>query len=416
MLPNTHGFATNRVIAAARIGNLHGFNRHSIKHVLYAIDNEKNELHYPTQNKHIRGAKSAIQHFINKVSSQVSQYFIKISLKKCAALMLSLALLFSLPMQSGASSMETSPSSSYYLQNNPQQYSVSQRRQKEVISVQAQPFDSDYKLIKQRSTSHMKERKKQSVKQISMFVILSTLAASSFRASLRKKRVVRTVSPFGRIRNASPLGNGVSIMRVCMALEFDSNDTEENEIANALLHRLHLEEKELYNKKELLSQLNGGELLGGLKQKATADYLSAVASIFAKHYPYLTLATLDWMKIPFREEAVKIFKSGVEEEHTTFGKQQTNASEKSTRYILATILLAIKGDRTRIPLPMFGVVRKRDIAAQLPRIAKDAKVEDCLVASELITIPNVKTVSSSWDSSLTREDIMNTFPELVPLT
>jgi hypothetical protein len=32
---------------------------------------------------------------------------------------------------------------------------------------------------------------------------------------------VRNATPFGIIRNQSPLGNGVSVIRVCMALGFD---------------------------------------------------------------------------------------------------------------------------------------------------------------------------------------------------
>ena len=114
--------------------------------------------------------------------------------------------------------------------------------------------------------------------------MLATFAASTFRASLRKKRIVRNVSPFGRIRNASALGNGVSVIRVCMALGFDANNNDGDSTssddtgdANTLLNRLGLEDKELYTNIAMLAQqqtqLQGTDTYG-FRQKALGNYLS----------------------------------------------------------------------------------------------------------------------------------------------
>jgi len=123
------------------------------------------------------------------------------------------------------------------------------------------------------------------------------------------------------------------------------------------------------------------------------------------------------------EDAVKEFRRSAKEERVIFNKQTQKQQQlmKETApyqwgdvkqlpktYVLATILLAIKGDHTSVPLP-FGIIRQRDMARALSRIATDAKVDDssCLVGSELLLIPN--TVSGE-------EEILKSFPDLVPLT
>lgn len=148
----------------------------------------------------------------------------------------------------------------------------------------SQPYSTDtteYKYVQKRRSNKNAINKQHKVKQLSLFVILATLAASSYRASLRKKRIVRSASPFGRIRNASPLGNGVSVIRVCMALGLDvsTNGTivEDNKDAMSLLKRLDIEDKELYAKFAVLTQqqqqLQGFDTYG-LRQKALGEYLS----------------------------------------------------------------------------------------------------------------------------------------------
>lgn len=126
--------------------------------------------------------------------------------------------------------------------------------------------------------------------------------------------------------------------------------------------------------------------------------------------------SIDSVRVPFVEEAVKEFKRAAIEEQKIFNSQkqkqlaaaeQQSSPSTDTSYILATILLAIKGDHTTIPLP-FGITRQRDMARALARIATDAKVDDCLVGSEILWTPA--------GVSLTEKEILQTFPGLVPLT
>ena len=127
--------------------------------------------------------------------------------------------------------------------------------------------------------------KKRAVGGISMLILAATVAASTFRASRRQTKTVRNATPFGIIRNQSPLGNGVSVIRVRMALGFDDTASADDDDARSLLRRLHLEEKELYARTVILAsqsqqlqqqqqQLRGGMNAQSLRQRALVDYLS----------------------------------------------------------------------------------------------------------------------------------------------
>ena len=130
-----------------------------------------------------------------------------------------------------------------------------------------------------------------------MLILATTVAASTFRASRRETKTVRNATPFGIIRNQSPLGNGVSVIRVCMALGFDEDDCGNNQReddggdtaaaddddARSLLRRLHLEEKEINARTVILAsqsqqlqqqQLRRGMNAQSLRQRAHVDYLS----------------------------------------------------------------------------------------------------------------------------------------------
>lgn len=344
----------------------------------------------------------------------------------------------------------SSSSSSYYLQNNPQQ--ASQQQQRSEISIQTQSsqpyskYNSNSNTVRSRrqypeTTRFVKRNKSvtqaQKVKRTTLLIMLLTLTASSFRASLRKTKVVRNTSPFGIIRNVSPLGNGVSVIRVCMALKFDTemDNNDDKNSAKSLLNKLYLEEKELYTKISLLSQGDPSVQLNGayaFRQQALGNYLSNVASTFLQYTNCIQYGTMESIRVPFVEDAVKEFRQVAKEERQVFAnalkmQQQVGHDanskdylnpKKRSGYILATILLSIKGDRTGAPLP-FGILRKRDVAKALSRIATDAKVEDCLVGSEISWIPNVHNsiISGNDDDILLSEKVVTkAFPDLVPLT
>ena len=414
---------TNRVTSSRLISR----KLHSIHHILHAQASSTSNHNIHTRVKAAKIIPTIHQPILN-ILGKVTQC-IRYVCKICAPLLLSIAFLLSSTVQqsnasSSSSLMEAPPSSSYYLQNNPQ-YSVPKQQAEKVVSIQSKSNGSDYMMINKRTNSYVK--KKQSVKRISLLVLLVTFAASSFRASLRKQRIVRSVSPFGRIRNASALGNGVSVIRVCIALGFDdatNDDGDNGSSVDTLMRRLKMEENELHNKMILLSQLKAGGQLDAnrLKQKALGDYLSSVSSVFLQNNRYMRLGSLDSMRVPFVEEAARALREGVKEERSTFDKakqrmqKQSTKKENQSRFVLVTILLAIKGDHTPISLP-FGIIRRRDVTLQLSRIVEDVTDNsDCLVESEVMTIPDIKSATCDHIGSLTEEGILTAFPDLVPLT
>ena len=94
-------------------------------------------------------------------------------------------------------------------------------------------------------------------------------------------------------------------------------------------------------------------------------------------------------------------------------KKHEERQQPQNGYIIATILLSIKGDKTSVPLP-FGIIRQRDIARSLSRIVSDVKVDDCLVGAEIMWMPQ-----KNGDDDvvlLSEKDVLTSFPELVPLT
>ena len=81
------------------------------------------------------------------------------------------------------------------------------------------------------------------------------------------------------------------------------------------------------------------------------------------------------------------------------------------------MLVVIKGSRTSVTPPL-GVLRRRDVGVALSRIASDAKVDDCLLGCELVLLPDggARPAAAEAESPLTKEEVLKTFPDLVPLT
>lgn len=81
----------------------------------------------------------------------------------------------------------------------------------------------------------------------------------------------------------------------------------------------------------------------------------------------------------------------------------------------------IKGDHTSVSLP-FGIVRQRDMSRALTRIVNDVRVDDCLIGSELLVLPDLRTVSmekrgeKATTTTITETEVLKVFPNLVPLT
>ena len=102
--------------------------------------------------------------------------------------------------------------------------------------------------------------------------------------------------------------------------------------------------------------------------------------------------------------------------------QINTSNDTSKPYILTTVLLAIKGDHTTISLP-FGLSQRRDMCKALSRIGTDATMEDCLVGSEVLSMPNKQVFNIDTTSTsigrvglLSEKEILDAFPDLTRLS
>lgn len=147
------------------------------------------------------------------------------------------------------------------------------------------------------------------------------------------------------------------------------------------------------------------------------------------------------MRVPFVEDAVNEFRHVAKEDRSRYSNCRKNLIKneetyqatlkegrgETSSYIVATILLAIKGDHTTVPFPMMGVLRQRDMARALLRIAIDVKVQDCLITSEVMAVPDMQLISSvgyekvsgeteKTKHSMSEAEVLRSFPNLIPLT
>ena len=157
--------------------------------------------------------------------------------------------------------------------------------------------------------------------------------------------------------------------------------------------------------------------------------LSSVASIFNANKESLKYGSMISARVPFVEEAVKEFMSMSERERLPYKKSTdqlesfNNSSDYKTakktdtsgignkQFVVASIMLAIKGDHTSSPFQS-GVSTKKDMGRALLRVATDAKVESCLVGTEVMWMPH----QLDSKQTITENDILNKFPDIVPLS
>ena len=229
---------------------------------------------------------SGLQMILIRVTTRMQRFFHRCNSRQLLTLLFSFAMIFMRPHRSNASTVDSLPNANsrpqsesveYYLQNDPRRSSSSKSQQK-ILSIQTK---SSSILAPSHSRRSNKGRlrtdrpARKTTQQIASGIVLASLAAGSFRAKLRKHKVVRTATPFGRIRNTSPLGNGVSVIRLRMALEFEQHNGPDSIDSNSFLEKLQIEEYNLYSTIALLAQqqkLNGLDVYG-LKQKALVKYL-----------------------------------------------------------------------------------------------------------------------------------------------
>jgi len=406
----------------------------------------------------------------NKLQPLVRKIFLALSL-----LLLSIT---TAPSMAHASSTASSPDN----------YSVSSRKgvpsstspKRKLISVHAQSPQShsghhdEFSPTKRQTTvirrNYPKSKRHiKASKRLATFFVGGSIIASSFRSpdgdnssniisigksrampSRRRNRRIRNTTPFGIIRNLSPLGNGVSVIRVRLALEFaydtGNGNTEEGLGANGFLAELN-DEKQLLQT-DIMTMLPNmpSEIQGRFRRKVMGNHLSNVATLLRQYQPFIKYGSIDSMRVPFAEEALREFKQIKNEERDSYVSMKETFSEGDEReptqqqksvmiteegktfaksntdgYIMVTILLAIKGDHTTIPLPL-GLSQRREMGRALIRIAEDSTVEDCLVGSEIFCLPNKiyiddgKIMEQGDEILLTEAEVLYVFPDLSRLS
>ncbi len=175
---------------------------------------------------------------------------------------------------------------------------------------------------------------------------------------------------------------------------------------------------------------------------------SSVATLLCQYQPFIKYGSIDSVRVPFAEEALREFKEIKDEERNSYALMKETRSDgderdsmktqltvlateegrklddgltkskfNSDRYVMTTILLAIKGDHTTIPLPL-GLSQRREMGRALKRIAEDASVEDCLVGSEIFCFPNkIYNDGGKGDGILlSGARILDTFPDMSRLS
>lgn len=286
------------------------------------------EQEHPQRQLHPKHSLSLIVSLVQYLNASNRRIYERISAyvkKNCLRNMLSiisafmsLTLLFATPLRASASTAETAAGSTsatsssleYYLQNNPNQQQSSQP-QREVISIQTDTHSSLPPGSSQQSpqkymsnsargntksrTRYYSKNKRQKVQRLAFSILAATIGAASFRASLRKSKIVRNITPFGMIRNTSPLGNGVSVMRVRMALDFANENgdaVDGTKEANDLLEKLQIEEYKMYSTISTLAQQQiQGMGVYAQRQAALGDYVSNGESPCIVMMQFLVCAT-----------------------------------------------------------------------------------------------------------------------------
>ncbi|KAL3791958.1 hypothetical protein ACHAWO_009473 [Cyclotella atomus] len=337
-------------------------------------------------------------------------------MQRLATVFFSVALMLLTPLMSNASSATRPSSAEYYLQNGPRD--SSSLSQGKILSIQTKSTLASSP-IRQNSRGRLGTQRpeRKTTQRIAAGFIIASLAAASFRAKFRKSKIIRTATPFGMIRNTSPLGNGVSVIRLQMALDFEGSEGPDSTNANAFLDKLQIEEYNLYATITKLAQQQKqfGLDVYELRQKALVNYISSVATLFSSSKQSIKYGSMVSARVPFVEEAVAEFKSISDRERSKFkpeGEPSLLNSAHEKRLVVASIILAIKGDHTTSPFQS-GISLKRDMGRALLRIATDAQVDGCLVGTEVMWMPRQ---IGSGDFMMKENEILKQFSDLAPLT
>lgn len=180
----------------------------------------------------------------------------------------------------------------------------------------------------------------------------------------------------------SPLGNGVSVIRLRVALEFAGNEGGNDDGSGGGGARLFMGELQ-----QKMADMNTKSFMreDPVRQIVAAEYVTDVASTLLNRRISFRSAAMDSVRVPFAEEAVKEFKRVTQEERSLFQEQMSAAENGggNSGAVVVSVILSIKGDRTSVPFRD----RRGEIDRGLERIVMDSGVEGCLVATEVLWTP-----------------------------
>lgn len=175
-------------------------------------------------------------------------------------------------------------------------------------------------------------------------------------------------------------------------------------------------------------------MLVGIHLDSHCDMLDVtikqVASVLLVNKHSIKYGSMASIRVPFVEEAIDEFRSICKQERLLFDeatKKMTllrvddKTSEKFSdlsrgekQFVIASIVLAIKGDHTSGPF-QFGFSSRKDMGRILSRITTDAQVENCLVGTEVMWIPRELKMDPTG-GALKDSDILKMFPDVATLS
>jgi hypothetical protein len=379
---------------------------------------EKNHLQYKcSPMRKDQKCMSGLNKMFVQMVLQIKKLLRRDNMQRLLSVFFSVALMLLMPLKSNASSATQPSSAEYYLQNSPRSRESSSKTQGRILSIQTKSTLASSPIrhnSRGRLGTQRPERK--TTQRIAAGFVVVSLAAASFRAKFRKSKIVRTATPFGFIRNTSPLGNGVSVIRLRMALEFEGSDDTAAAKAETFLEKLQVEEYNLYATITMLAQKQKqlGLDVYELRQKALVHYLASVATLFSSSKQSIKYGSMISARVPFVEEAVTEFKSISDRERSKFKPKKEPSiliSGHEKQLVVASIILAIKGDHTTSPFQS-GISSKKDMGRALLRIATDAQVDGCLVGTEVMWMPRQL---GSCDV-IKENEVLKQFSDLADLT
>mmetsp|Transcript_32861 Transcript_32861/g.47557 ORF Transcript_32861/g.47557 Transcript_32861/m.47557 type:complete len:433 (-) Transcript_32861:914-2212(-) len=196
----------------------------------------------------------------------------------------------------------------------------------------------------------------------------------------------------------SPLGKGVSVVSFSVALNVPRRDDPSSILSYLKRTSDYADTGSRSGLQNLVSQV----ALELLRQRKSV----VAASSQYKHYKSTDDATREFnrwaitQRSKYEKETISKFKGN--DYSNPVVRSNDEVSYQATIAVV-TLILAIEGDSTVVPVPVDGT---GDVADALSKIAADAKVEDCLLGAEILWAPG------DASETLSEREIYADYPEL----